>query len=144
MGFGRRTDTAVRLTVWGFMPLSVEDIRLSGDGKPLISICHYGEQNGDLMRDLTWSLKSTHGLTLPPLNRFHSAMMTQSCRHIPELIGETLNGQGCIPLRTIVDQHIGAVVLRDRLLTRSTVSRRISGSTSTIFVYGSARFFAAS
>ncbi len=33
------------------MPLSVEDIGQSGDGNRLISICHYGEQNGDLMRD---------------------------------------------------------------------------------------------
>ena len=45
------TDTAVRLTVPGFMPLSVEDIGQSGDGNRLISLCHYGEQNGDLMRD---------------------------------------------------------------------------------------------
>ena len=33
------------------MPLSVEDIGQSADGNRLISICHYGEQNGDLMRD---------------------------------------------------------------------------------------------
>ena len=45
------TDTAVRLTVSGFMPLSVEDIGQSADGNRLISICHYGEQHGDLMRD---------------------------------------------------------------------------------------------
>ena len=44
-------DRAVRLTVPGFMPLSVEDIGQSADGNRLISICHYGEQNGDLMRD---------------------------------------------------------------------------------------------
>jgi len=44
-------DTAVRLTVDGYMPLSVENIGPSGDGNRLISICHYGEQNGDLMRD---------------------------------------------------------------------------------------------
>ena len=44
-------DTAVRLTVNGYMPLSVEDIGQSADGNRLISICHYGEQNGDLMRD---------------------------------------------------------------------------------------------
>ena len=44
-------ETAVRLTVPGFMPLSVEDIGQSGDGNRLISVCHYGEQNGDLMRD---------------------------------------------------------------------------------------------
>ena len=45
------TDRAVRLTVPGFMPLSVEDIGQSADGNRLISICHYGEQNGDLMCD---------------------------------------------------------------------------------------------
>ena len=45
------TDTAIRLTVNGFMPLSVEDIGQSAEGNRLISICHYGEQNGDLMRD---------------------------------------------------------------------------------------------
>ena len=44
-------ETAVRLTVNGYMPLSVEDIGRSADGHRLIAICHYGEQNGDLMRD---------------------------------------------------------------------------------------------
>ena len=44
-------DTAVRLTVNGYMPLSVEDIGQSTDGHRLIAICHYGEQHGDLMRD---------------------------------------------------------------------------------------------
>ena len=42
---------AVRITVPGFMPLSVEEIGSSGDGHRLVSLCHYGEQNGDLMRD---------------------------------------------------------------------------------------------
>ncbi len=42
---------AVRLTVPGYMPLSVEDIGRSGEGNRLVSLCHYGEQNGDLMRD---------------------------------------------------------------------------------------------
>ena len=45
------TDTAVRLTVNGYMPLSVEDIGQSAEGNRLISLSHYGEQNGDLMRD---------------------------------------------------------------------------------------------
>jgi hypothetical protein len=44
-------DTAVRLTANGYMPLSVEHIGQSADGNRLIAICHYGEQNGDLMRD---------------------------------------------------------------------------------------------
>ncbi len=44
-------DTAVRLTVNGYMPLSIEHIGHSADGNRLIAICHYGEQQGDLMRD---------------------------------------------------------------------------------------------
>jgi hypothetical protein len=44
-------ETAVRLTVKGYMPLSVEVIGQSAEGNRLIAICHYGEQNGDLMRD---------------------------------------------------------------------------------------------
>ena len=42
---------AVRIAVSGYMPLSVEEIGPSGDGRRLVSMCHYGEQNGDLMRD---------------------------------------------------------------------------------------------
>ena len=45
---GART---VRLTVPGYMPLSVEEIGSSEEGHRLVSLCHYGEQNGDLMRD---------------------------------------------------------------------------------------------
>jgi hypothetical protein len=44
-------DTAVRLTVTGYMPLSVEHIGQSAEGNRLIAISHTGEQNGDLMRD---------------------------------------------------------------------------------------------
>ena len=44
-------DTAVRIRVDGYMPLSIETIGTSADGNRLISLCHYGEQNGDLMRD---------------------------------------------------------------------------------------------
>ena len=42
---------AVRITVDGYMPLSVEEIGMDGEGHRLVSLCHYGEQNGDLMRD---------------------------------------------------------------------------------------------
>ena len=44
-------ETSIRLTSGSYMPLSVEDIGKDGEGNRLISICHYGEQNGDLMRD---------------------------------------------------------------------------------------------
>ncbi len=43
--------TAVRITVSGYLPLSIEAIGTGPDGKRLVSLCHYGEQNGDLMRD---------------------------------------------------------------------------------------------
>ncbi len=46
-----RTDTAVRLTVQGYMPLSIEHIGHSAEGNRLIAISHTGIQNGDLMRD---------------------------------------------------------------------------------------------
>ena len=42
---------AVRITVRGYLPLSIEEIGTSGDGHRLVSLCQYGEQNGDLMRD---------------------------------------------------------------------------------------------
>ena len=45
------TDRAVRIRVDGYIPLSIEAIGTSADGNRLISLCHYGEQNGDLMRD---------------------------------------------------------------------------------------------
>lgn len=43
--------TALRIRCAGNMPLSIEDIGPDGEGRRQISICHYGEQNGDLMRD---------------------------------------------------------------------------------------------
>lgn len=43
--------TAMRIAVPGYMRLSVEEIGTSGEGRRLVSLCHYGEQNGDLMRD---------------------------------------------------------------------------------------------
>ncbi len=42
---------AIRIAVYGYMSLSVEEIGSSEDGHRLVSLCHYGEQNGDLMRD---------------------------------------------------------------------------------------------
>lgn len=45
------SDTAVRIKVNGYMPLSIEVIGTSAAGNRLIAISHTGEQNGDLMRD---------------------------------------------------------------------------------------------
>ena len=41
----------VKIENGAFMPLSIEKIGQSPHGLPAISVCHYGEQNGDLMRD---------------------------------------------------------------------------------------------
>ena len=54
---------ALRITSDGFMPLSVEDIGHAPDGFRQIAISHYGEQNGDLMRDpeMVFALQETDG-----------------------------------------------------------------------------------
>lgn len=44
-------DEAVKLTVEGYMPLSVECIGTSGEGHKLVAIAHTGLQNGDVMFD---------------------------------------------------------------------------------------------
>ncbi len=41
----------VKVTNKSWMPLSIENIGTGPRGLPAISVCHYGEQNGDLMRD---------------------------------------------------------------------------------------------
>ena len=42
---------AVRITVPEYLPLSVEEIGVSQEGHRLVSLCQYGEQHGDVMRD---------------------------------------------------------------------------------------------
>jgi hypothetical protein len=59
-------DTAIRLTVDGYMPLSVEHIGQSAEGNRLIAIPHTGEQNGDLMRDPEMVFEiHAHGMAEP-------------------------------------------------------------------------------
>lgn len=41
----------IKLEVEGFMPLSVEHIGTGPRGLPLVSVMHYYQQHGDLMRD---------------------------------------------------------------------------------------------
>ncbi|MGE0269588.1 MAG: hypothetical protein AB7S78_14150 [Candidatus Omnitrophota bacterium] len=59
-------DMAVRIISDGFMPLSVEDIGHTPDGLRQIAISHYGEQNGDLMRDpeMVFTLHEIDGITV--------------------------------------------------------------------------------
>jgi hypothetical protein len=54
-----------------YMPLVIEALDESGPmGMPAISVCHYGEQNGDLMRDpeMCFELGHTGG---PHLSAFY-------------------------------------------------------------------------
>lgn len=44
-------DQAVKLTVNGYMPLSIERIGTSGEGHQLVALAHTGIQNGDVMVD---------------------------------------------------------------------------------------------
>ena len=63
------TDTAVRITVDGYMPLSLEHIGQSAQGNRLIAISHTGEQNGDLMRDpeMVFEIHASIDPSLPAL-----------------------------------------------------------------------------
>lgn len=45
-------DKPIKLEVEGYMPLSIEFIGAGPRGLPLVSVMHFYEQNGDLMRDL--------------------------------------------------------------------------------------------
>ena len=63
--------SAVRIMVSGFMPLSVEEIGIDGEGHRLVSLCHYGKQNGDLMRDpdvVFMFQHDPHGLIAEPVS----------------------------------------------------------------------------
>ena len=43
--------SSIRIVNDGWMPLTIERIGHGPNGHPSVSVCHYGEQNGDLMRD---------------------------------------------------------------------------------------------
>ena len=46
-----RPATTVKIENVPYLSLTVENIGLGPRGLPALSICHYGELNGDLMRD---------------------------------------------------------------------------------------------
>lgn len=62
------TDTAVRITVDGYMPLSLEHIGQSAEGNRLIAISHTGIQNGDLMRDPEMVFEVHSAIAAEPLS----------------------------------------------------------------------------
>ena len=50
-GLLNRLEATAKIANPPYMPLTIENIGLGPRGLPALSICHYGEQNGDLMRD---------------------------------------------------------------------------------------------
>jgi len=50
-GLMTRCETSVKVENSPYIALSVENIGLGPRGLPALSVTHYGEQNGDLMRD---------------------------------------------------------------------------------------------
>ena len=110
--------TAIRITVPSYMPLSVEEIGIDGEGHRLVSLCHYGEQNGDLMRDpdIVFMFQDTpHGFIAEPVSfrndylgldqevsryddtgtRTHlDTTLTSQLREFAQIWFANLNGQG--------------------------------------------------
>ena len=50
-GIAKLRNNPIKLEVEGFMPLSIEFIGTGPRGLPLLSVMHFYEQHGDLMRD---------------------------------------------------------------------------------------------
>ena len=64
---GWRPSLYVKIENPPYMPLVIEAVDESGPlGLPALSVCHYGEQNGDLMRDpeMCFELGNADGLHL--------------------------------------------------------------------------------
>lgn len=61
-------DTAVRIQSKGYMPLSIERIGRSAEGREQIAISHTYVQNGDLMRDPEIVFEIVPGLGAEPIS----------------------------------------------------------------------------
>src|SRR5437763_9367164 len=67
--FGGLADLRhVRLEAPGFMPLVIEAIGTGPRGLPAVSVAHYYEQNGDLMRDPEMVFEAGPGRELLPVS----------------------------------------------------------------------------
>jgi len=57
----------VRITVEGYMPLVVEEIGASSEGRRLVALAHTGVQNGDVMHDpeIVFEFHALGGTTTP-------------------------------------------------------------------------------
>jgi len=50
-GIAKLRDNPIKIEVAGFMPLAIEHIGTGPREMPLVSVMHYYEQHGDIMRD---------------------------------------------------------------------------------------------
>jgi hypothetical protein len=83
---GWRPSLYVKIPNPPYMPLVIEAVDESGpSGLPAISVCHYGEQNGDAMRDpeMCFELGFAGGAHLIPFTwRNDYAGVEQVCRAV--------------------------------------------------------------
>lgn len=118
-------DTAIRLTVTGYMPLSVEHIGQSAEGNRLIAISHTGEQNGDLMRDPEMVFEiHAHGVAEPlSFRNDYMGMMQEVYRyddsgkktHVNARLKQDLKSFARTWFKNLKDQGFLSTAIRERL-----------------------------
>ena len=118
-------DTAIRLTVNGYMPLSVEHIGQSAEGNRLIAISHTGEQNGDLMRDPEMVFEiHAHGMAEPlSFRNDYMGMMQEVYRyddsgkktHVNTSLKQDLTSFARTWFKNLKDQGFLSISNRERL-----------------------------
>ena len=119
------SDTAIRLTVNGYMPLSVEHIGQSAEGNRLIAISHTGEQNGDLMRDpeMVFELHA-HGMAEPlSFRNDYMGVMQEVYRyddsgkktHVSARLKQDLKSFARTWFKNLKDQGFLSTAIRERL-----------------------------
>ena len=118
-------DTAIRLTVNGYMPLSLEHIGQSAEGNRLIAISHTGEQNGDLMRDPEMVFEShARGMAEPlSFRNDYMGMMQEVYRyddsgkktHVNARLKQDLKSFARTWFKNLKDQGFLSIANRERL-----------------------------
>lgn len=75
-------EKALKFTAPGYMDLCIEALGYNDhEGRPVYSVAHYGEQNGDLMRDpdVTMGVDREAGTVEPvPWSRLHTRTTTSA------------------------------------------------------------------
>ena len=97
-----------------YMALVIEATDESGPcGLPVISVCHYGEQNGDLMRDpeMCFELGLAGGAHLTPFYYRNDYLGTEQW-------SRTIEGDNYVFLPGLYDQHEKFAALWDKNLAQ--------------------------